>query len=222
MKLLPSHHTTMHYVTSCEGACVFSCNLPPAPLEKWPRSFKSLSATAVARGWNGCTKVRLRVSTESWPWRRKFSCRSCRDSDLWPFSHEFSTQTAELSPCVLILKACWPRSVHFVDYPERTKHIWQWLNSVGSAGAGKVCGISSVHALRWYRVMDLHIFVSHSRTTKACQSHWHQENTFCFGTVFPMFDGCHTHLKCDNAYICICMTVGYTICVLSLLLNKLD
>ena len=40
----------------------------------------------------------IRVSTESRPWRRKFSHRSSRDSNPQPFNHESSTLTAELSP----------------------------------------------------------------------------------------------------------------------------
>ena len=44
-----------------------------------------LRATAVTRGWNG---HRIRVSTQSYLWRRKFSRRSCRDSNSQPFDHE--------------------------------------------------------------------------------------------------------------------------------------
>ena len=48
--------------------------------------------------------TKIRVSTESRSWRRKFSCRSCRDLNLQPFSHESSALTTELSPppCSLI------------------------------------------------------------------------------------------------------------------------
>ena len=46
----------------------------------------------------GGMDTEIRVSTESWPWRRKFSCRSCRDLNPWPFNHESSTLTTELSP----------------------------------------------------------------------------------------------------------------------------
>ena len=42
--------------------------------------------------------TKIRVSTESRPWRRKFSCCSCRDLNLQPFNHEFGTQATELSP----------------------------------------------------------------------------------------------------------------------------
>ena len=40
----------------------------------------------------------IRVSTESRPWRRKFSHCSCRDSNPRPFSHESGALTTELSP----------------------------------------------------------------------------------------------------------------------------
>ena len=49
-------------------ACFSSCNLPPALLAEWPGSF-----TAVTRGG---TDSEIRVSTESWHWRRNFSRRS--------------------------------------------------------------------------------------------------------------------------------------------------
>ena len=60
IKLQPSrrkscvHHTTMLHVTSCKatalGACVFSCNMPPALLAN---DRDLAGATAVTRGWNG-------------------------------------------------------------------------------------------------------------------------------------------------------------------------
>ena len=45
-------------------------------------------------GWNGYWNK----STESWPWRRKFSCHSSRDSNPRPFDHEPGTLTTELLP----------------------------------------------------------------------------------------------------------------------------
>ena len=44
----------------------------------------------------------IRVSTESRPWRRKFS-RSCRDLNPGPFSHESGALTTELSWCLCSL-----------------------------------------------------------------------------------------------------------------------
>ena len=58
----------------------------------------------VARGWNGYRnksqhrKSPQKVSTESRPWRRKFSRRSSRDSNPRPFNHESGALTTELSP----------------------------------------------------------------------------------------------------------------------------
>ena len=40
----------------------------------------------------------IRVSTDSRPWRIKFSRRSCRDMNLRPFSHESGALTTELFP----------------------------------------------------------------------------------------------------------------------------
>ena len=46
----------------------------------------------------GGTDTEIRVSTEIRPWRRKFSRRSCRDSNPRPFNHESGALTTELSP----------------------------------------------------------------------------------------------------------------------------
>ena len=45
----------------------------------------------------------IRVSTESRPWRRKFSRRSSRDSNPRPSNHESGALTTELSPPVVQL-----------------------------------------------------------------------------------------------------------------------
>ena len=74
-----------------KGVCVFRYNLPPALLAEWPGS---LRATAVTQGWKG---HRISVSTQSYLWRKKFSYRSCWDSN-WPhFDHESGTLTNQLS-----------------------------------------------------------------------------------------------------------------------------
>ena len=46
--------------------------------------------------WSG-TDTEIRVSTESWHWRRKFCRRSCRDSNPRPFNHESGALTTEPS-----------------------------------------------------------------------------------------------------------------------------
>ena len=50
----------------------------------------------------GGMDTKIRVSTESWPWRRKFTSRSCRDLNPQPFDHESCTLTTELSPPPII------------------------------------------------------------------------------------------------------------------------
>ena len=73
-----------------------------------------LHAIAVTWGWNGYrNKSQHRKHTPSipfrrprcrkpvlgvWPWRRKFSHRSCRDSNPRPFDHESGALTTKLSP----------------------------------------------------------------------------------------------------------------------------
>ena len=72
---------------------MFSCNLPPALLAEWPGFFTCYCGnTGVER------ILKIRVSTESRPWRRKFSRRSSRDSNPIPFNHKSGALTTELSP----------------------------------------------------------------------------------------------------------------------------
>ena len=78
---------SLHAKPHAYSACIFSCNLPPALLAEWPGSFACYcSNTGVEWLW---------VLTESWPWRRKFSCRCCRDLNLQPFNHHSGALTTE-------------------------------------------------------------------------------------------------------------------------------
>ena len=74
---------------------VYACLAVTCHLHFWQNDRDFLRATVVTRGWNG---YRIRVSTESRPWRRKFSRRSSRDSNPRPFNHESGALTTELSP----------------------------------------------------------------------------------------------------------------------------
>ena len=56
---------------------------------------KLLPSRCVLHG--GETNTEIRVSSESWLWRRTFSHRSCRDSNPRPFNHESGALTTELS-----------------------------------------------------------------------------------------------------------------------------
>ena len=75
-------------------------------------------------GNGGGTDTKIRVSTESRPWRRKFSRHSCRDSNPWPFNHESGALNTELSP---------PRGVLCVFFlNSRVPPMLVWLLSRGS------------------------------------------------------------------------------------------
>ena len=63
-------------------------------LHFWQNDRGLLRATAVTRGWNG---HRIRVCTQSWLWRWKFSRCFCRDSNSQPFDHESGALTNKLS-----------------------------------------------------------------------------------------------------------------------------
>ena len=113
MKLLPSWHILYTpcnhapcHITSCKatylGSCMFNCNLPPVFMAEWQGSFMCCCGnTGVER-----MDTRIRVSTGSWLWRRKFSCCFCQDSNLQPFSHESGTLTTELSPLPFYVSNC--------------------------------------------------------------------------------------------------------------------
>ena len=74
---------------------VYACLAVTCYLHFWQNDRDLLRATAVTHG--GGTDTEIRVSTESRPWRRKFSRRSCRDLNPRPFSHESGALTTELS-----------------------------------------------------------------------------------------------------------------------------
>ena len=77
------------------GSRVYVCFDVTCYLRSWwnDRGF-FLRATAVTRLWSG---HRIRVSIQSWLRRRKFSRRSCWDSNSQPFDHESGALTNKLS-----------------------------------------------------------------------------------------------------------------------------
>ena len=76
-----------------KGVYVFRCNQPPALLVQWPDSFtRHCGNTGVER-----TPNKSQVSTQSLLWRRKFSRRSCRDSNSQSFDHESGALSNKLS-----------------------------------------------------------------------------------------------------------------------------
>ena len=91
----PYIHAPCHFMQS-HTRKVHACLAVTCHLHFWQNDRNLLRATAVTRG--GGTDTEIRVSTESWPWRRKFSRRSCRDSNPRPFDHESGALTTELSP----------------------------------------------------------------------------------------------------------------------------
>ena len=72
------------------GSRMYACLGVTCHLHFWQNDRGLLLADAVTRGWNG---HRIRVSTQSWLLRRKFSCRSCWDLNSQPFNHKSSALT---------------------------------------------------------------------------------------------------------------------------------
>ena len=103
---------------------VHVCLAVTCHLHFWQNDRDFLRATVVTRGG---TDTEIRVSTESRPWRRKFSRRSSRDSNPRPFNHESSALTTELSP-----PPPRPLFMFFVIYPMCWVFHFQatvWVNS---------------------------------------------------------------------------------------------
>ena len=99
---------------------VFSSNLPPALSAECPGSF-----TCYCGNTGGGTDTEIRVSTESRPWRRKFSRCSCRDLNLRPFGHESGTLTTELSRHTPCSKSVWRKSLHSAHSYTHTRTNWK-------------------------------------------------------------------------------------------------
>ena len=88
----PYNHAPCHFMQSHIHK-VYECLAVTCPLHIWQNDRGLLHATAVTWGWN---RYRNK-STESRPWRRKLSHRSCRDSNPRPFNHKSGALTTELS-----------------------------------------------------------------------------------------------------------------------------
>ena len=97
---------------------MFSCNLPPALLAKLCGSFTCCcSNTGVEQ------ILKYKISTASWPWRRKCSHHSCRDSNPQPFNHKSGTLTTELSPLHFFFFRCYTEICWvLLDNTRMTKH----------------------------------------------------------------------------------------------------
>ena len=90
----PYNHAPCHFMQS-HIRKVYACLAVTCHLRFWQNDGGLLRATG--------TDTEIRVSTESWPWRRKFSRRSSRDSNPRLFDHESGALTTELSPLSYLL-----------------------------------------------------------------------------------------------------------------------
>ena len=89
----PYNHAPCHFMQSHKRK-VYACLAVTCNLHFWQNDLDLLRVATVTQVG---TVTEIRVSTESRPWRRKFSCRSCRDSNPRPFSHESGALNTELS-----------------------------------------------------------------------------------------------------------------------------
>ena len=100
--------------------CVLRCNLSPPLLAEGPGSF-TCQCSAVIQGLNG---HQIRVSTQSWLQRRKFSHCSCKDLNSQPFDHESSALTNTANICY--------ENFHDSSYGSNLKEwtLLSWLLSI--------------------------------------------------------------------------------------------
>ena len=90
----PYNHAPCHFMQS-HMRKVYACLAVTCHLHFWQNNRDLLRATMVTRGWNGYrNKSQHRKSTLE----KKFSRRSCRDSNPRHFDHESGALTTELSP----------------------------------------------------------------------------------------------------------------------------
>ena len=109
----PYNHAPCHFMQS-HISKVYACLAVTCHLHFWQNDRDLLRATVVTWGWNG---YRNKSQHRSWPWRRKFSSRSWRDSNPRPFSHESGALTTEPSPpqlCTLQCESCVVFSIKFL------------------------------------------------------------------------------------------------------------
>ena len=113
----PYNHAPVYSVNlwkpHMSGACVLSCNLPPAPLAEWPGS------SSYSCGNRGRTDTKIRVSTRSLSWRRKFSCCFSGDSNLWLINHKSGALPTELSPLPRVFS---PEIYIYISVPVTISH----------------------------------------------------------------------------------------------------
>ena len=91
------------YVTLFKATYVgCKCLAVTCHLHFWQNDWDLLHATAATLV-TGVEQIQKRVRTESWPWRRKFSCCCCLDLNLLPFNELSPSQLASLSSKVVLL-----------------------------------------------------------------------------------------------------------------------
>ena len=94
LSLKPSPASKKSANSDFVGSRVYACLGVTCNLHFWQNDRGLLNATEVTWGWNG---HQVRVSTQSRLWRRKFFCRSCRNSNSQPFDCESGIRTNKLS-----------------------------------------------------------------------------------------------------------------------------
>ena len=77
------------YIGRVHGCLAVTCHQ-----HFWQNDRDLLRSTEKTRCWTGSE---IKVSTESWPWKRNFSSRSCVDSNTGPFDHDSGSLTTKLT-----------------------------------------------------------------------------------------------------------------------------
>ena len=149
-------------------------------LHYWQNDRGLLRATAITRVWNG---HRIRVSTQSWPWGRKFSRHSCRDSISQPFDNESGPLTNKLSRLPSRL---------FRTPSVLSKHSWQVSYTdievpVGSPSRGGDVAVDVFDIKQLSLPTPFNSLVVSVSVFMALSAVFHSDNSPLSHSVFPVF-----------------------------------
>ena len=104
------------------GSRVYTCVGVTCHLHFWQNDWGLLHATAVTQGWD---RHRIRVSTQSWLWTRKFSHHSCRDLNLQPFDYKSSALTNKLPRLPYLCVYCHTDTCSVTQHTDTCAPTWE-------------------------------------------------------------------------------------------------
>ena len=149
----------------------------------------------------------IRVITESWPWRRKFSCHSCRDLNLWPFNLESGTLslTTELSPLPCSLWVPRPLAL-----PQ-----WQWREGADYWVSLTLIKVEPNQRQAGLKMQKLQNNYVHQHASFDCSVHiFSKRSTFCYCCCLEFVEPNQRRIGLRTWKLCkICLSARFIILV---------